>query len=928
MALSPQEAAELRKQLQEIERLSRLLNKNIDTTSLQNIERQAGNIRAIFANLTDEFEDLTGEIGYAITGFKKLVQEITNSNVGVRETTKSFNKLSSIAERIQSYQKGYSDLTSKDLKKLKEQFNIEKQRLFNTQDILEDKKLLLEAEKQNLTIQKQAAKAAAQRAAANNDRTAYNLQLAEARRLSNAIIKVNKEYTKTTSSINSNNALLSEQAIELQGLELTIKRTNNELKQQEKLLGLSGAVIGGLQKSLEKLGFGGLAQQLGIDEAQDKMKSLSKRIIEDKQREKSLQSDINKANTRNLSAAQIRAGFGGKALKDQQRELDVLKSSNDQYNGMSGKFKILQTGIRSMGKSLITNLKDPLSITLFLVGQMVDALKLADSSTGDLAKSFNKSYSEASSIRQELNNVANLSMDAAVTTQGLQESMVAVGKALGSNAKLNEQDLVIMTKLTKQAGYTYDELMEIQKISLINGKTLEDNTSEILGSAKAYAAQNKLVVNEKDVLREVNKASASLKLSLGGSTKALAEAVVKSKQFGINLEQASQISNALLQFEDSITSELEAELLLGKSLNFEKARALALEGKTADAAAEVLKEVKSSEEFGKLNVIQQEALAKAVGMTKDELAGSLIEREALNKLSEFEGKTAKERYDNAVKQYGIEGARKKLGKDALADQFEQQSLQERFNQSIEKLQEIFVSLADPILQIISPLADLASTILPAINFILTPISLAFQGIAGFINGSVGKLSTMQKVLGGIATIVIGIVSMYKIWNAVESAILVKKRLSSMMEKQGKSMSLFQAIAAITKGAWSSLGMIPFVGAGLAIAAIVGAIASLTSASSKAGDVMSPSKGKTQISTKEGGLFELSKNDDVIAAPGLLSSNSKGTPSASPTINFQPMIDRLAAVENILVQILNKDTNVYMDTTKVGTALNIGTVKIQ
>ena len=129
MGLSNEDADELRKQLQEIERLSRLLNKNINTTSLQDLETQSANIRAIFAYLTDEFEDLTGEIGYAVTGFKKLVQEITNSNVGIKETTKSFNKLSSIAERIQSYQKGYSDLTSKDLKKLKEQFRIEKQRL-------------------------------------------------------------------------------------------------------------------------------------------------------------------------------------------------------------------------------------------------------------------------------------------------------------------------------------------------------------------------------------------------------------------------------------------------------------------------------------------------------------------------------------------------------------------------------------------------------------------------------------------------------------------------------------------------------------------------------------------------------------------------------------------------------------------------------
>ena len=81
-----------------------------------------------------------------------------------------------------------------------------------------------------------------------------------------------------------------------------------------------------------------------------------------------------------------------------------------------------------------------------------------------------------------------------------------------------------------------------------------------------------------------------------------------------------------------------------------------------------------------------------------------------------------------------------------------------------------------------------------------------------------------------------------------------------------------------------------------------------------------------IVNKEGGLFELSKNDDVIAAPGLLSKNNQN--NSTPVINFQPMIDRLAAVENVLVQILNKDTNVYMDSTKVGTALNVGTVRIQ
>ena len=43
----------------------------------------------------------------------------------------------------------------------------------------------------------------------------------------------------------------------------------------------------------------------------------------------------------------------------------------------------------------------------------------------------------------------------------------------------------------------------------------------------------------------------------------------------------------------------------------------------------------------------------------------------------------------------------------------------------------------------------------------------------------------------------------------------------------------------------------------------------------AGDMMSPANGKTQISTKEGGLFEMSKNDDILAAPGLAGAMAGG-----------------------------------------------------
>ena len=67
------------------------------------------------------------------------------------------------------------------------------------------------------------------------------------------------------------------------------------------------------------------------------------------------------------------------------------------------------------------------------------------------------------------------------------------------------------------------------------------------------------------------------------------------------------------------------QILIGvilKDLNLEQARLLALNGDIAGAAAEVAKQVGSSADFGKMNVIQQEAIAKSVGMSRDELAQS------------------------------------------------------------------------------------------------------------------------------------------------------------------------------------------------------------------------------------------------------------------------------------------------------------------
>lgn len=657
-----------------------------------------------------------------------------------------------------------------------------------------------------------------------------------------------------------------------------IKQFNNQLdeasrraKNLEDSLGLPGAAIDGLDEALNKLGLSGLAGKLGLSEAKIAMEEMA----------------------------------------------DKLTDQGDNVATMGNQFKIMGTGLKVMAENLGKNLLKP----KFLIFEFGKALKLVDDGAGDMAKKMNLTYGEALNVKREFGNMAALSGDVALTTKGLSESYMAIGQSLGTNAKLNKEDLITFTKLREMAGYTNEELVGLQKLSLVNGKSLEDNTAEILGSTKAYASRKGLILNEKQILKEISKASAALKLSLGGSGDELAKAVVTLKEFGLSLEQADKMASSLLDFESSIENELSAELLLGKDLNFEEARRLALNNDIAGAAEAVAKQVGTSADFANMNRIQQEAIAKAAGLTREELAQSLIDKEAMQAMSGVEGDTAKEKFDNLVKQVGMEEAKRRLGNDQLANQMEQQSIQERFAQATAKLQEIFVQIAEPVLAIVSPLANLVGAILPAINILLQPLIVGFQviadtinyivnsvtGLFGMLTGSNEQLSIMQTLVGLIATGYLaykGYVIATNVYEGISAAFSERKalaenasRIALIAQKVGIIAAIpFQIALALITGtkAIAEVTAAEALTIGIATIAIVGGLAMVISAMAasqskvKANDGIFPAAGgsgygKRVLSGPEGSI-QLNNKDTVIAGTDLFNKSNDAATANTNSFN--------------------------------------------
>jgi hypothetical protein len=716
--MADKDPKELAKDIERLQKLATLLNKNLSNINLDALKKDANLVAELLEKWEDELSASTSSVESMASSFQDVVRQIQKGNKGIRDTASSFNRLTNLAQDLQAHQRGINQLSKKQLESIGKQAEKEKLKLETAYDTLEqEKKALLEAKKINQFGPKQ----------------------------QEQLKKINAAQEEIKGTITGQNSAFED---------LTTNARNflDVEKQIDKQTGIIEGLIGGLGKA-----FPNIAGKLGLDEVQAKMREMAEENIKNQQKERDLTSQIAKQRG-NLSDKQIKAGFGGKELKDMFAQKEALSASNASASGLSGKMKMLGEGAKIFGKNLTAAL-GPIGLIAIAVEQLIEAIKIVDSGAGDMAKSMNMTYDEALATRRELGNIATISGDAALTTKGLQETYVAIGQSLGSNAMASAETLKTFTKLREQAGYTNEQLTELNKLSLVNGKSLEDNTKEILGGAKAYSIRKGLVINEKQVLDDVTKASASLKLSLGGSADELARSAVQARAVGLNLEQAATIADSLLQFESSIENELSAELLTGKDLNFEKARTLALNNDIAGAAEEVAKQVGTSADWANMNAMAQESIAKATGLTKDQLAQSIIEREALAKIGLKDAAAAKAKYDTLRKTMTAEQAAAALGDEALAKQYEQQSVQERFNQTVEKLKEVFVQIAEPILAILSPLMDLISFVLPVINKLLQPIIGAFQVIASTVKGIIkllsgdfsGSLASFKEIGGGYKT---------------------------------------------------------------------------------------------------------------------------------------------------------------------------------
>ena len=395
-------------------------------------------------------------------------------------------------------------------------------------------------------------------------------------------------------------------------------------------------------------------------------------------------------------------------------------------------FNVVSVGMGAL--SLLVEGFNKIKTTVFAIDQGIS----------DLAKGMNVTYKEARAVYEGFVDIGIASGDFSLRASTMAKTLAEVNQSLGSSVYLSEQEVKFMTQLREKAGLASEEIAMINKFTKATGQDQKKFTDDFLKSVKAVGERRGIVINEKQALQDVLKISKDIVASFGMSASKLADAEAAAKKVGISMDKLNSIASTLLDFEQSISAEIEAEILTGKQLNLEMARVYAINNDIAGLAGEIEKNYGSIAEFSQMNRLQQEAAAKAVGLTREELASSLLEAQALAGVSGEDAENRKRALDMLIKQYGVAEAQRILDKEGVDKIMEQYSVQQKFNAAVEKLQELLGSILEgPILGILEGFANFLSN-----SFALHATLVAIGALMGTLVGAVISMAVAVGAMTG------------------------------------------------------------------------------------------------------------------------------------------------------------------------------------
>ena len=647
-----------KKEIEELKNLINLLDKNIKGVSFDNLVKSADAARAVLKDLRSEAREFTDDISTASQSWKEIVNQISKTRTTTKDTANLFNQLYNISNKILYDQRDISNLSQKEVKLLK-------QKAEQTKALFEINKNVLEQEKSSLDTQK----LAQERLIKNYQKYSYiagNDKLFKSS--TEELNKINKKIKENLLAQENIFNVLNKENTEYAAIVASLDRINNRIEQENDLLGLTGGAASGLNDIFSKFGLDGLSNALGLNKAleitQDKVKTIVKakeeeerlafelkQLDEEKekrqQKEKDLEAqileEIKKKNEERvaqgklpLTGGQLNTNLIGKAALAKKKELEFTKEQNaeaDKLNekekerlktlkdtaaavGNSGsKFSVMLDYVKNLGTNLKKNLTDPLFVAGLAFKYILNGFLSLDKAQAEFARQTGRTVDHFDTLNNSL-----------LSSTDYIEAAGALTKQLGMDATsiFTEDTIKEAAELHVLMGLTADEASKLAIFSKLNGKELKLSNENVIKQISNFNKVNRTALSGQAIFQDIAQTTDIIAVNLGGDASKIAAANLEARKLGLSLSDIDRVAASLLEFESSISAELEAELLTGKELNLEKARLLALNNDLEGLAKEIGNNEAITSAFASKNRIQQEALAKSIGLQREDLAKMVI----------------------------------------------------------------------------------------------------------------------------------------------------------------------------------------------------------------------------------------------------------------------------------------------------------------
>jgi hypothetical protein len=514
------------------------------------------------------------------------------------------------------------------------------------------------------------------------------------------------------------------------------------------------------------------------------------------------------------------------ALIDANLYTEQLNMKTDILTGMMDNLPGPIQKMIGFARSFGTALKAGMG-PLFLIGALVAAALKSftdlDASARDFRDTTGLTNSQMAGIKDQANSLTQQFASAGVNAEKVFNTVAALKSEFSDITSFGDEVVASITLLNTNFGVSSESAAKVQGVF----EQIGGLSSETAASVQMQVAQmaNLAGVAPAKVFEDIADSAEIASTLFQGDVESLTKAAIEARRLGSNLKSVAATSEHLLDFQSNIGDELVAATFVGGQFSLTQARSLAAAGKHVDAQKEVLRQLQRSGDFRKKDYFTQQQMAKAAGMSVEDINKQLNAQEKLNSLTSEQRKMA----EDAISQ-GLDIS--DINKDQLASQVNQFTTQKEMKGQVEALSAAFTGIAATIGSSLTPLLE---GLMPIISFLLLPVQAIATGfglVVNYLRENIPLLVTLGTLAG---------------------------------------VFYAKSIAGAVANIFSSFSKIPFgLGIPLAIAASLGAVSMAKNAMTTADDVSGvPSGyGNTMVTTAGKGTIALNNNDSFVAGTNL------------------------------------------------------------